>query len=240
MNSATLAAQVAQESEMHDDEVEVSDASDGAGEVTTLESDMADASEAATSDTHAESGAASDAESEAESGHSATQEAPSPVFPETSELVWGGISFIVVLVLLMKFAIPALKKGLKAREDKIRGDLEGAEAAKIAAENVLADYKAQLSDAKAQAGLIIEEARKAADDVRRDLMAKAEEEAAGLKAKATEDIRLAGERAMSDLQGRVATLSIELAEKVVERSLDRESQMALIESYINQVGTQRT
>ena len=42
---------------------------------------------------------------------------------------------------------------------------------------------------------------------------------------------------MADLQGRVAELSIELAEKVVEHNLDRDTQTALIESYINQVGS---
>ena len=48
--------------------------------------------------------------------------------------------------------------------------------------------------------------------------------------------RLLVDRAMADLHARVAELSIELAEKVVERSLDRETNLALIENYINQVG----
>ncbi len=58
-----------------------------------------------------------------------------------------------------------------------------------------------------------------------------------MRARARDDIRLATERAMGDLQTRVADLSIELAEKVVERNLDRDTQLALIESYINQVST---
>jgi len=61
--------------------------------------------------------------------------------------------------------------------------------------------------------------------------------AGGRRARAQEDIRLATERAMADLQSRVAELSIELAEKVVERNLDRDTQIALIENYINQVGS---
>ena len=48
-----------------------------------------------------------------------------------------------------------------------------------------------------------------------------------------------GWRAMADLQARVGELAIELAEKVVERSLDRETNMQLIENYINQVGSAR-
>ena len=62
-------------------------------------------------------------------------------------------------------------------------------------------------------------------------------DAAELRQRAQEDIKLATDRAMADLQGRVADLAIELAEKVVESNLDRDTQIALIENYINQVGS---
>ena len=68
------------------------------------------------------------------------------------------------------------------------------------------------------------------------IQSQAEGDAAETRARAQEDIRLATERAQGDLQGRVAELSIELAEKIVERNLDRDTQLALVESYIGQVG----
>ena len=83
---------------------------------------------------------------------------------------------------------------------------------------------------------VIEDSRQAAEGVRRDLIAKAEADAAEIRTRAQEDIRLAQERAMTDLRAQVADLSIELAEKVVERNLDRDTQIALIENYINTVG----
>jgi F-type H+-transporting ATPase subunit b len=165
------------------------------------------------------------------------QEAPSPLKPENSELVWGSISFAILLVLFIKFGYPAVVKSMNAREGKIKGDLEEAEGAKTEAEGVLTEYRAQLADARAEAGRIIDEARQAADQVRRDLIARAETDAADLRARAQEDIRLAGERAMADLRGRVSDLAIELAEKVVERNLDRDTQIALIDNYINSVGS---
>ena len=73
--------------------------------------------------------------------------------------------------------------------------------------------------------------------MRADIIARAETEAAEIKARATEDIKLATERAQADLQSSVKDLSIELAEKVVERNLDPETQRALIDSYISQVGS---
>ena len=164
-------------------------------------------------------------------------EAASPLKPENSELVWGSISFAILLVLFIKFGYPAVTKSMKAREDRIKGDLEGAEGAKTEAEGVLTQYRAQLADARAEAGRIIDEARQAADQVRRDLIARAEADAAEVRTRAQEDVKLAGDRAMADLRGRVSDLSIELAEKIVERNLDRDTQLALIDNYIDSVGS---
>jgi F-type H+-transporting ATPase subunit b len=167
------------------------------------------------------------------------QEAPSPILPETNEIIWGGIAFLVLLGILWKFALPPVRDMMKQREDRIRGDLERAEQAKAEAEGVLAEYQRQLADARNEAGRIIEEARQSADQVRRDLVARAEAEAAAIRDRAQQDVRLATDRATADLQSRVAELTIELAEKVVERNLDHDTQIALIESYINEVGNGR-
>lgn len=164
-------------------------------------------------------------------------EAPSPILPATNEVIWGSVSFLILFGFMWKFGLPAVRNMMAAREDRIRGDLERAEGAKGEAETLLDEYRAQLADARSEAGRIIEEARQAADEVRRDLVARAETDAAALRTRAQEDVRLAGERAMADLRTQVAGLSIELAEKIVERNLDRDTQMALVESYINQVGS---
>ncbi|MCZ7534821.1 MAG: F0F1 ATP synthase subunit B [Acidimicrobiia bacterium] len=164
-------------------------------------------------------------------------EAPSPILPATNELIWGSAAFLVLFGFMWKFGLPAVRTMMQTREEGIRSDLERAESAKGEAEDLLVEYRAQLADARDEAGRIIEEARAAADSMRRDLIARAEGEASDLRSRAAEDIRLAGSRAMADLQSRVADLSIELAERIVERSLDRETQLALVESYINQVGS---
>jgi F-type H+-transporting ATPase subunit b len=156
--------------------------------------------------------------------------------PALPEIIWGGIAFLIVLFALVKFAFPALKKGLKTREDKIRGDLEAAERAKQEAEVERDKYLAQLGDARGEANRIVEEARQAAERVRQDVVAKAEADAAEVRSRADEDIRLARDRAVSDLQRQVGDLSIELAEKIVERSIDPATQQDLVESYISSVG----
>ncbi|MFI5053175.1 MAG: F0F1 ATP synthase subunit B, partial [Acidimicrobiia bacterium] len=165
------------------------------------------------------------------------QSSPNPILPETNELVWGGLAFVVLLALMWKFGLPPVRKMLKDREDRIRGDLERAEEAKTDAEGVLEDYRRQLAEARTEASQIIEASREQAEEVRRELIAKAESDAAEVRQRAAEDARLAGDRVMSELRASVAQLSIELAEKVVEHNLDHDTQIQLIESYINQVGS---
>ncbi len=162
--------------------------------------------------------------------------AKNPILPDAKEIIWTVIAFAFVFVILAKFAFPAMKKGLKDREERIRADLERADHARAEAEATLEQYRRQLAEARTEANRIVEEARQAAEQVRRDLVARAEGEADELRRRAQEDARLAGERALSDLRGQVATLSVELAEKIVEHNLDRDTQLALIENYINSVG----
>jgi len=159
------------------------------------------------------------------------------LLPALPELIWGSLAFLIVLGVLLKFAFPTLKKTMAERQEKIRSDLEGAEAAKAEAEREREEYRAKIQESRQEAVEILEAARGDAERVRADIIARAETEAAEIKARANDDIRLATERAQADLQTSVKDLSIELAEKVVERNLDPETQRALIDSYIAQVGS---
>jgi F-type H+-transporting ATPase subunit b len=162
--------------------------------------------------------------------------APSLLTPAPSELIWGTIAFIIVALALIKFAFPAMRKGLQARTEKIRGDLESAERAREQAEEQRRQYEAKLAEARVEATQIVEAAHQDAERLRQELMARADAEAADARTRAQEDIQLATDRAISDLRTRVAGLSVDLAEQIVGRSLDRETQLALVESYIDSVG----
>jgi F-type H+-transporting ATPase subunit b len=169
----------------------------------------------------------------------ACQEAPSLIAPALDELVWGALGFVVLFLILRKFAYPAIREGMQARTERIRNDLESADAAKAEAQTVLDDYKAQLADARSEAGRIIEEARQAADALKRDHESRLQTELAELRARAVADIDSAKAQAVADLRGEVAALAIGAAETVVQRSLDSETQTQLVEDYINQVAAQR-
>jgi F-type H+-transporting ATPase subunit b len=165
------------------------------------------------------------------------QEAPSPILPEVNELIWGAISFAVLLGLLYKFAWPGLKNGMEARAERIRNDLSAAETAKSDAESVLDEYRKQLADARNEAARIIEESRQAADALRRDQEQRLQTELAQMRERAAADIESAKRQAIADLRSDVAQLAIGAAEVIVQRNLDRDAQVRLVDSYIEQVAS---
>ena len=160
------------------------------------------------------------------------QKAPSLILPAKNEVIWGGLAFIIVFVALARFGLPAIRKGMEDRSNRIRDSLDEAERAKNEATGILDEYQRQLADARSEANRIIEEARQTADQLRRDLVARAETEAAELRQRTSEDIAAAQQRALADLRSQVRDLTIEVAEKVVGRQLDNDTQRALVDGYI--------
>ena len=163
--------------------------------------------------------------------------APSPILPETTEIIWGGGAFVVLLALMLWKGFPAVQKIMNERSEKIATDLDEADKAKSEAQAVKSQYEAELADAKSAAAAVIEEARQQAEVLRSDLQQRAEAEIAEMKEQAAADIDSARERAMGDLQSEVSEIVVGAAERVVEANLDAEAQARLIENYINQVGS---
>ncbi|HZA27234.1 MAG TPA: F0F1 ATP synthase subunit B, partial [Actinomycetota bacterium] len=150
-----------------------------------------------------------------ETGEQGETEEHNPILPEADELIFGSLAFLIVFVVLARYAFPRINQGLKERTGKIQGDLEKAEQSRADAEELLRRYEQQLQEARAQAGTIIEEARKTAESMRGDLLGRAEEEARQLVARAQEEIRAERDRAFADLRAHVGELSVELASRVV-------------------------
>jgi F-type H+-transporting ATPase subunit b len=167
------------------------------------------------------------------------QEAPNPILPEVNEIIWGTLGFAAVFAFVYWKGLPAIKGGMNARTERIRNDLESAEAVKAEADTVLADYRAQLAEAKTESSRIIEEARQQAESMKRELAARAEAEIAEMRQKTAADIEAAKVQAIADLRGEVTALAIGAAEQVIERNLDDAANRELVESYINRVGAAR-
>ena len=162
--------------------------------------------------------------------------AKNPILPEMKEVIWFTLAFIILFFLMKRFALPPVQKAMQDRTEKIRTNLEEAEGVRNEAQEVLDRYKRQLAEAKDESNRIIEEARETADNLRQDLMERAEREVEELRQRSRDEIAAAQQRATSELQSRIGAMAIELAERVVQESLDRDANMRLIERYIEEVG----
>ena len=158
------------------------------------------------------------------------------LLPHPDELIAGLIAFVIVFFFVWKWAVPALNKTLEARQQAIRSDYEAAEAAKVEAETLLGDYQNQIAGAKGEAAEIVDEARTAGDQVKSDIVARAEVEAEQIKERAQGEIVGERERVAGELRRQVADLSITVAEKVVGDSLDDDRQRELVDRYIDDLG----
>ncbi len=154
------------------------------------------------------------------------------LIPNTAELISGILAFTVVFLFMWRFAWPQLKQLLDERQKAIAGQIQDAEAIKVEAQSLLNDYKSQIANAKDEGNSIVEEARVQAETVRAGIVDKANTEAAEIVGKAREEASLQKDRAMTEARQEVANLSIDLAEKVVGDSLDREAQQGLVDRYL--------
>lgn len=155
------------------------------------------------------------------------------VLPGKDELFWGSIAFLILVFVLSKYVFPRLNTMLKDRAAKIQGQLEEAERTKREADQVLERYRQQLAGARAEVQKQIDEGKRTADALRADLVAKAEQEAQEIVRRAQADVAGERDRALQQLQGTLAELSIELAARVIEQDLrNNEAARALVDKAI--------
>lgn len=145
-------------------------------------------------------------------------------------------SFLLLLVLVKLFAWEQITGIFAAREEKIANDIDGAENARQEAETLAQKREVELSQAKAEAGQIVEEAKEAGNHKSEQIVAEARDEATRLKEKASQDIEQSKAEALSSVKEEVADLTILLAEKIMTANLDKEAQSGLINSYLDKLG----
>jgi F-type H+-transporting ATPase subunit b len=159
------------------------------------------------------------------------------VLPKLDEFIWALIAFVILFAVLAKLAFPALRKGLEAREQAIRGELERAEQARLEGESKREEYDRLIADARSEADRIVREANESIEAVRRDRISKAEDEARQIIDKARTDANQERQRAFDDLRRTMADISIEAATRVLGKELsDPNAQRQLVEQFIAQAG----
>lgn len=159
------------------------------------------------------------------------------IFPALGEVLISAAAFLVLFVVLAKFAFPPISSMMDERAAKIRESLEKAEETKVEAERLLEEYKVQLAEARGEAARVIEQGRKVADSMKDEIVAKATEEAAGIVAKAREAIEAERKATVAQLQSEVADISVAVAGKLIGQQLSADDHAKLIEQYVAEVGS---
>ena len=157
------------------------------------------------------------------------------LLPETAELIWGVVAFVLLFLLLSRYALPAMNKMLDERRARIQGQLEEAEQIRHEAEELRRRYQAQLKDARSKANEIVEQARSDAERVREQKLREADEEAQSIRQRARDDAEAERSRLVQQLRSQVAALSVDLAGRIVHRELDEEQHRTLVDEYIDQL-----
>jgi F-type H+-transporting ATPase subunit b len=156
-----------------------------------------------------------------------------PLLPTVPDLIYGGLAFIIVLVVFIRLVIPRLNAALDARRDAIEGGLKRAEEAQAGAEDALAQYNAQLAEGRAEAARIREQARDEAKVIRAELIEQATADAARITANAKTTIESERQSALVSLRAEVGSLAIDLASGVIGESLnDDKRSTAIVDRFL--------
>lgn len=142
------------------------------------------------------------------------------------------LNFLILVVILRAVAYKPVARLLQQRSDKIRNSLNQAEADRKAAEQTLADYKAQLSDAHKKAQEIVDKANVTARKEHDAAVEETRREIERMKSSAQVEIENERNRAFDEMKSQIVALSLAAAGKVVSKNLDSKENDKLVNDFI--------
>lgn len=156
--------------------------------------------------------------------------------PELGLLFWMLVAFGAVVFVLVKFGFPIILSGVEKRKNYIDESLLIAKQAREELARVKADSQALIDQTRREQSEILADAAKSRDLIIGGAKEKATEEAAKIMEAAREQIALEKEDAIRQIRREVATLSVDISEKVLREKLDRKnSQMDMIDRLLDEI-----
>jgi F-type H+-transporting ATPase subunit b len=161
--------------------------------------------------------------------------------PDWTEVIVGAIGFFIVFGLLWKVLVPRITKTLEERTDAIEGGIDRAAKAEAEANRMVAQYKAQLDEARHEAARHREEAREEGARIIAEMREEAQAEAARITQAARAQIDADRQQAFAQLRAQVGTLAVDLASKIVGESLaDEARQSRVVDRFLAELEGQST
>lgn len=155
--------------------------------------------------------------------------------PEPGLLIWTAISFGVFLLLMWKVALGPLLNILDRRRETIEENLKKAEEAREEAEKLFAEYQRKLDEAKREAQAIIQEGRELGEKLKTEIVEEARREAEAIREKTLRSLELEREKAIQELRDKAAELSVEIASRILKRTISVEENMEIIQDALKEV-----
>jgi F-type H+-transporting ATPase subunit b len=152
--------------------------------------------------------------------------------PSGGVMFWTLVIFVVLLVVLSRFAFGPLVAAVEAREHALEDAIEGAKRDREEAAKLLAEQRAHLDASRGEAQKLIADGRAAAEKMRSELLEQTRQQQQELLERARRDIEAERDRAIADLRREAVDLALAGASKVIERNLDDAANRQLVENFL--------
>ena len=147
-------------------------------------------------------------------------------------MIWTLVVFGLSMYLLAKVAFPRIAEALDRRQKAIEDSIDAAEHTRAEAEQILAEYRERLAEARGQADDIVSRARKTGEAAENEILADARSKREEMMEQTRKDIEAETRRAIQAIRAEVADLTVLATEKVARKSLTEDDQKRLVEEAL--------
>ena len=155
-----------------------------------------------------------------------------PIKFDTDTALWTAVVFVLLVVVLGKFAFKPIAQALDQREQSIADNIAAAEKANLDAKELLGQYRQKLTDAQEEVKQILDAGKKEAETAAMAIVEKAKQASESERIRATKEIEAATTGALQELAEKSATLATTLAGKIIKTKIDAAAHKALINEAI--------
>ena len=150
-------------------------------------------------------------------------------------MIWGWVTFIVLLILLYKVAWKPILSTIDKRENTIQDSLDSAKNAQEEAEKLLSKHQEMIKSAEQEAQNLIRENKDLAEKSKQEILAEARNTAQNFIEKAKADIEKEKEAALLSLRTEVADLVITATRKIIGETLDEAKHRRMVDDFIRKI-----
>jgi F-type H+-transporting ATPase subunit b len=157
------------------------------------------------------------------------------VSPNVGLMIWTLVVFGFTMLLLWKVAFPRIGEALDKRQRAIEDSIDAAERTRREADQLLAEYRERLAEARGQADDIVARARRTAEKAESETIAEARRKREEMMEQTRRDIEQETRRAIQQIRAEVADLTILATEKVTRKTLDTDDQRRLVDEALSEL-----